>query len=104
MIETWLAICLCAMAADGPDRPVVLTIVGAAGEPEYAAEFRRSADLWKAAAAKAGVESMAIGLSEESSGTDRDRLRAILVTGRSTAARPSSTCAGPIMTIQRGSS
>ncbi len=73
-----LLISLCAIAGGPEERPCVLTVVGASGKPEYAAEFRRSADLWKAAATKAGAESIAIGLSDESGVTDRDRLRTAL--------------------------
>ncbi len=70
--------CLCAFAAGAEERPCVLTVVGAPGKPEYGAEFRRSADLWKDAATKAGAESIAIGSSEWPGTSDRDRLRAIL--------------------------
>ena len=67
------------MIAAGPEeRPCVLTVVGASGTPEYAAEFRRSADLWNAAAAKAGAESITIGLSDQPGAMDRDRLRGAL--------------------------
>jgi hypothetical protein len=78
MLISSLLISLCTIAAGPEERPCVLTVVGASGKPEYAAEFRRSADLWKAAATKAGAESIAIGLSDESGVTDRDRLRAVL--------------------------
>ena len=43
---------LAAPTAD--DRPCVIVVVGAPGTPEYEAEFRRWADLWQDAAAKAG--------------------------------------------------
>jgi hypothetical protein len=77
-LNSFLLISLCAIATNLEERPCVLTVVGASGKPEYAAEFRRSADLWNAAATKAGAESMAIGLSDESGRPDRDRLRAAL--------------------------
>jgi hypothetical protein len=62
------------------DRPCVLIVVGAPGTPEYAAMFGRWADQWQAAATKAAAGSIRIGQGEEAggSGTDRDRLQAIL--------------------------
>jgi len=76
------------VAADpGPsaavDRPAVVVAVGASGAPEYGAEFRRWAGLWKAAAAKAGAEFLAVGLDEPAKGAgvggdDREKLRAAL--------------------------
>jgi hypothetical protein len=56
----------------------VLIIVGAAGTPEYRAEFARWADQWQAAAARAGAETIRIGQAEEAGGTDRERLRTVL--------------------------
>ena len=41
-------------ATEADDRPCVLVVVGAPGTAEYEAEFRRWADHWQAAAAKAG--------------------------------------------------
>jgi hypothetical protein len=73
-----LTIGLAALAAGSGDRPCVLVVVGAPGTPEYAAEFRRSADHWKAAAAKAGAETMVIGLTDEVTIPDHDRLRTAL--------------------------
>ena len=92
------------------DRPCVVIVVGASGAPEYAAQFRQSADRWQAAAKKAGAESIRIGLSDQAGVTDRERLKSILAeTGQGRAgaaldradrtwhlsmdARPSSTCA-----------
>jgi hypothetical protein len=60
--------------------------VGAPGAPEYGAHFRRWADQWQAAAKKASAESIRIGLSEKAGGTDRERLRSVLVE-KSTASR-----------------
>ena len=55
-----------------------MVVVGAPGTPEYAAEFRRWADQWQAAARKAGAESIAIGVAAGGPGNDRERLRAVL--------------------------
>ena len=51
-----LALSLCLAAAGAEDRPCVVIVVGASGAPEYAAQFRQSADRWQAAAKKAGAE------------------------------------------------
>lgn len=77
-MSTLLALTLC-LAADPPeDRPSVLVVVGAPGEAEYGAEFRRWASLWRDAAAKASAEFLAIGEGGEGGASDRDRLRAAL--------------------------
>jgi hypothetical protein len=78
MLSFIYLVCLCASSADSEERPCVLTVIGAPGKTEYGTEFRRSADQWKAAAAKAGAESIAIGLSDEPGVSDRDRLQATL--------------------------
>jgi hypothetical protein len=80
-----LALCLCLATAGPLDRPCVVIVVGASGAPEYAAQFRQSADRWQAAAQKAGVESIRIGLSEQAGVTDRERLKSILAEKAKTA-------------------
>ncbi len=79
MWNSAIAICLGLFLAGSEERPAVLTVVGASGKPEYAADFRHAADQWKAAAAKAGADSIAIGLVAESGESDHDRLRSVLV-------------------------
>jgi hypothetical protein len=86
MLKTVLAFCLCLAVVGSEDRPCVIIVVGAAGGPEYAAEFRKSADRWLAAAVKAGAESIAIGLSPQAGAADRDLLRAALA-DKATAGR-----------------
>ena len=66
------------LAAAADDRPAVLIVVGAAGSPEYAAQFRQWAEQWKQTAKKAGVELTTIGETKEEGASDRDRLRAFL--------------------------
>jgi hypothetical protein len=87
-MKALLALSLCLAAAGGPDRPCVVIVVGASGEPEYAAQFRRSADRWQAAAKKAGAESIRIGLSEQSGVTDRERVKSILAEKAKDALEP----------------
>ncbi len=77
-MKALLAITLCLAASGAEDRPCVVIVVGASGAPEYAAQFRQSADRWQAAAKKAGTESIRIGLSEQAGVTDRERLKSIL--------------------------
>jgi hypothetical protein len=73
-----LTLVLCGMIVGADERPCVLVVVGAAGTPEYAGEFRRWADAWSAAASKAGAETISIGLARETDALDRDRLRTTL--------------------------
>ena len=83
-----LALSFCLVAAAGEDRPCVVTVVGAPGEPEYAAQFRKSAERRQSAAQKAGAESIAVGLSDQPGVTDHDRLKSILTeTAKATAVR-----------------
>jgi hypothetical protein len=78
-LNSIVLITLCVIAAATEERACVLSVVGASGKPEYAAEFRQSAELWRAAAKKAGAESITIGLGDQSGGeTDHDRLRTAL--------------------------
>jgi hypothetical protein len=79
MIKVLLSIGACLVAAQTPDRPCVIIAVGAPGAPEYKSEFDRWADLWQAAAGKAGAESIRIGATEAAGATDRERLHSALV-------------------------
>jgi hypothetical protein len=74
------ALALATLGADPSDRPTVIVVVGAPGQAEYEADFRRWADLWQAAATKAGAGSIRIGVggNEALSAEDRDRLRSAL--------------------------
>jgi hypothetical protein len=66
------------------DRPTVVVVVGAPGQTEYEAEFRRWADLWQAAAGKAGARLIRIGDGKpESASPDRDRLRSAIAEDQS---------------------
>lgn len=75
MTQTLLALTLCLTAAGTDDRPRVVIVVGAPGAPEYAGPFRHWAELWKAAAHRAGADTVAIGLDAADATHDRDRLR-----------------------------
>jgi hypothetical protein len=88
LMSALLALSICVVAAaGGEDRPCVVTVVGAPGEPEYAAQFRQSALRWAAAAHKAGAESILVGLSDPTGVTDHDRLQSILAeTAKATTA------------------
>src|SRR4051794_28957376 len=86
---TILLLILLLAAPDTTDRPCVIIVEGAAGEPEYAGQFRKWADQWKAATDQAGAESIRIGRDEPSSGTtDRDRLRKALAEKEATGREP----------------
>src|SRR5205823_2506449 len=53
-------------------------VVGTPGTPEYKIQFRKWAEGWKSAAAKAKAECLSIGLEDEGGTLDRDRLKTIL--------------------------
>lgn len=63
----------CLALAD--DHPLVVIVVGAEGTPEYGQQFRQWAARWQAAAKQGAAESIAIGLDESNSITDRELLR-----------------------------
>jgi hypothetical protein len=94
LLATLLTIAALGQApADG--RPTVVIVVGAPGQPEYEADFRRWADLWQAAAGKAGAGLIRIGDGkQEAASPDRDRLRSAL------AEDPTST--GPLWIVLIG--
>jgi hypothetical protein len=86
-MPTLLVLCLC-VAADGngtgsttgaDDRPSVIVVVGAPGEPEYETQFRRWADRWQSAAEKASAGFIRIGQEKEAGVNDRERLRSALL-------------------------
>jgi hypothetical protein len=83
-----LSTCLCLAALGFDDRSCVIIVVGAPGSPDYAGQFSQSADLWQAAAGKAGAESILIGRSQEPGMTDRDRLRSVLAEKSSAGREP----------------
>ncbi len=87
-MNSLLAACLCLAAVASADRPCVLIVVGSSGSPDYAGQFSQWAELWQAAAGKAGAESVLIGRSQEAGTTDRDRLHAILVEKAATGREP----------------
>jgi hypothetical protein len=66
------------LTAGAGDRSSVLVVVGAAGSPEYAAQFRQWAEQWKQTAKKAGAELTTVGETREEGASDLDRLRTFL--------------------------
>jgi hypothetical protein len=64
-------------AADAPDQPTVIVVVGAAGEPEYGSNFVAWSKLWVEAAHKGGAAVSVIGTAPTngSSTTDLDQLQ-----------------------------
>ena len=53
------------------ERPTVIVVVGAAGSPEYGAQFVKWARLWEQACSKGGAKFTAIGLDEVQNPDDR---------------------------------
>jgi hypothetical protein len=74
-----LAVCLTLAMVEVDDRPCLLIVVGAEGAAEYKAQFERWAELWQAAALKAGALSIRIGVTDQVGVTDHDRLHSMLV-------------------------
>ncbi len=58
--------------------PTVIVVVGAAGTPEYAAQFAKWAGLWEQACAKSHAKFIRVGLDESEGQSDRARLQEIL--------------------------
>src|SRR4051812_31323721 len=77
-MQTVLAAFLTLAALGQADRPAVLVVVGAPGQAEYEADFRRWADLWQASATRAGAHLIRIGDGRDEGTTDHDRLRSAL--------------------------
>jgi hypothetical protein len=80
----WLLICLGlavaavtgrVMAADAPDKPSVIVVVGAAGEPEYGSNFLEWSDLWVTAARKGGAAITVIGTGPTNGPADVDLIQ-----------------------------
>ena len=71
-----LTLCL-ALAATTTldDRPALIVVVGAPGTPEYGSAFRQWAEGWQAAGAKGSTVVIPIGLDENQTTNDHDRLR-----------------------------
>jgi len=67
-----------ASAGSSEARPAVLVIVGAAGAPEYEAQFIAWARLWEQACARSNASFIAVGLDEPGTSSDRSRVQEIL--------------------------
>ncbi len=84
---------LLAALADAPSlhaqtnaQRALILVVGAPGDPEYAEQFSASAEAWKQAAAKGGLEISVIGRNNGPSEDDRTQLLKVLA---NETARPS---------------
>ena len=63
---------------EAPQKPTVIVVVGAAGSPEYGAQFVKWARLWEQACSKAGTNFTAIGLNKVQEPDDRITLQQTL--------------------------
>jgi hypothetical protein len=88
MMKLLIAILVGLAVNDAEDRPRVLIVTGAPGTPEYEAQFRQWADLWRDAAAAASADWVRIGDAAEDDGTDRERLQSALANAATTAREP----------------
>jgi len=66
------------LAAESPKQTVIV-VVGAEGAEEFREPFRTWAETWRTAAEAGNADCVFVGLDPESTGTDRDRLRDLLV-------------------------
>jgi hypothetical protein len=66
------------LAASPPDRPIVLLVIGAPGEPEFGSNFVRQATLWQAACTQGDCRQITIGLDPPSQTNDYDLLKQAL--------------------------
>jgi hypothetical protein len=58
-----------------PEKTIVIVVVGAAGSPEYGAQFVKWARLWEQACSKGGAKFISIGLEEVQKPDDRTTLQ-----------------------------
>ncbi len=72
-----LLLSVSSQAQTNEQRTLVL-VIGAAGEPEYGEQFSASADLWKQAAAKGGLQTTVIGENKDNPERDLTRLLNVL--------------------------
>jgi len=61
--------------SEEPQKPAVIVVVGAAGSPEYGAQFVKWARLWEQACSKGGARFTAIGLDEAENPDDLTKLQ-----------------------------
>ena len=66
-----------ALGPDNPnmEKPTIIVVIGAAGNPEYGAEFARWAGLWEEACSKAEARFISIGLNDGEDPNDRTTLQ-----------------------------
>ncbi len=81
-VFTLAAACAQGAADEEPQKPTIIVVVGAAGSPEYGAQFVKWARLWEQACSKGGAKFAAIGLDEVQNSDDLTTLQQTL-TGES---------------------
>jgi hypothetical protein len=75
LIRTAACVLLSALAASAAAKPQIVVVLGAAGEPEYANQFKEWGDEWRAAAAKADAEFVLIGAGDNAESSDHSLLQ-----------------------------
>ena len=78
MLAAALLAAVFALAAEPVAQPIVLLVVGAAGEAEYATNFARWAGLWEKASRDGGARFLSIGQTGTNAMTDLEQLRRAL--------------------------
>jgi hypothetical protein len=65
----------CDVSAENSEKPTIIIVVGAAGTPEYGAQFAQWAELWQKACLKSGATFVPIGLDDVAEPNDRATLQ-----------------------------
>ncbi|MEJ2703688.1 MAG: hypothetical protein P8Z79_14720 [Sedimentisphaerales bacterium] len=60
------------------DRPTIVVVVGAAGDPQYAAQFTQCSERWQEVCSEAGATFISIGLNDAGQSDDRKALQKTL--------------------------
>ena len=68
----------CSLSAQTNEQRNLVLVIGAPGESDYSADFSAAADLWKQAAARAGLQTTIIGQDQDQPENDRARLLTVL--------------------------
>ena len=79
---------LFAAKAHAAERPIVIVVVGAPGETEYATQFHEWSERWRAASKVADADFHMIGEGEVEKSSDRDQLQKLLSEEQAESSQP----------------
>jgi len=81
-------VCALASSTYAAEKPTVIVVVGAPGEPQFAKLFHEWAEKWQAAAKKADADFQLVGDHQVETSSDRDRLQMLLAEEQGDSAAP----------------